>query len=90
LPRAVFTRYAPRFIFPISAAMLSGAWDKTRFAMDARILRPLLWFGLLEQRRSGKIPNSKFGDRLFYRKAQLFDRLLTFAVQVELSESVRH
>jgi hypothetical protein len=83
------TRYAPRFIFPISAAMLSGAWDQTRYAMEARILRPLLWFGLLEQ-RSENIPNSQFGDRHFYRKAQLFDRLLTFAVQVELSESVRH
>ena len=70
-------------------AMLSGAWDKSRFAMEARILRPLLWFGLLEQ-RSEKIPNSQFGDRHFYRKAQLFDRLLTFAVQVELSEGVRH
>ena len=32
------------------AAMLSGSWDKTRYAMEARILRPLLWFGLLEQR----------------------------------------
>ena len=61
----------------------------SRYAMEARILRPLLWFGLLEQ-RSEKIPNSQFGDRHFYRKAQLFDRLLTFAVQVELSESVRH
>jgi hypothetical protein len=70
-------------------AMLSGAWDKSRYAMEARILRPLLWFGLLEQ-RSEKIPNSEFGDRHFYRKAQLFDRLLTFAVQVELSEGVRH
>ena len=70
-------------------AMLSGAWDKSRYAMEARILRPLLWFGLLEQ-RSEKIPNSQFGDRHFYRKAQLFDRLLTFAVQVELSEGVRH
>ena len=70
-------------------AMLSGAWDKSRYAMEARILRPLLWFGLLEQ-RTEKIPNNEFGNRHFYRKAQLFDRLLTFAVQVELSEGVRH
>ncbi len=70
-------------------AMLSGIWDKTRYAMEARILRPLVWFGLLEQ-RSEKIPNSPFGERRFYRKAQLFDRLLTFAVQVELMEHARH
>jgi hypothetical protein len=70
-------------------AMLSGTWDPTLYAMEARILRPLLWFGLLEQ-RSETIPNSPFGERRFYRKAQLFDRLLTFAVQVELSEHVRH
>ena len=69
--------------------LLSGAWDKSRCAMEARILRPLLWFGLLEQ-RSEKMPNSQVGDRHFYRKAQLFDRLLTFAVQVELSEGIRH
>jgi hypothetical protein len=57
--------------------------------MEARILRPLLWFGLLEQ-RSEKIQNNEFGDRHFYRRVQLFDRLLTFAVQVELSEGIRH
>ena len=26
-------------------AMLSGTWDQTRYAMEARIPRPLLWFG---------------------------------------------
>ncbi len=70
-------------------AILSGTWDQTRYAMEARILRPLLWFGLLEH-RSERIPNSPFGEHHFYRKTQLFDRLLTFAVQVEASEDVRH
>jgi hypothetical protein len=68
-------------------AMLSGTW--TRFAMEARILRPLLWFGLLEH-RGEKIPDSPFGEHHFYRKTQLFNRLLTFAVKVEPSEEVRH
>ena len=31
-------------------AMFSGTWDRTSYAMEARILRPLLWFGLLEHR----------------------------------------
>ena len=70
-------------------AMLSGTWDQTRYAMEARILRPLLWFGLLEH-RTEKIPDSPIGEHHFYRKTQLFNRLLTFAVQVELSEEVRH
>ena len=70
-------------------AMLSGTWDQTRYAMEAKILRPLLWFGLLEH-RTEKIPDSPIGEHHFYRKTQLFNRLLTFAVQVELSEEVRH
>ena len=70
-------------------AMLSGTWDQTRYAMETKILRPLLWFGLLEQRRE-KSPNSPFAEHRFYRKVPLFDRLLTFAVQVEPSEGVRH
>ena len=70
-------------------AMLSGTWDQTRYAMEARILRPLLWFGLLEHRIE-KIPDSPIGEHHFYRKTQLFNRLLSFAVQVELSEEVRH
>jgi hypothetical protein len=69
--------------------MFSGTWDRTSYAMDARILRPLLWFGLLEH-RSEKIPSSRFGEYHFYRKARLFDRLLTFDVQVGLSDGMRH
>ena len=61
-------------------AMFSGTWDRSPYAMEARILRPLLWFGLLEY-RSEKIPNSRFGARHYYRKAALFDRLLTFDSQ---------
>jgi hypothetical protein len=30
-------------------ALLSGAWDKSRSAMEARILRPLRWFGFIER-----------------------------------------
>jgi hypothetical protein len=69
--------------------MFSGTWDRTSYAMGARILRPLLWFGLLEH-RSEKIPSSRFGEYHFYRKARLFDRLLTFNIQVESLDGVRH
>jgi hypothetical protein len=40
-------------------AMFSETWDRTPYAMEARILRPLLWFGLLEH-RSEKMPGDRF------------------------------
>src|SRR6266540_6418314 len=70
-------------------AMFSETWDRTPYAMEAKILRPLLWFGLLEH-RSEKIPSGRFGEHHFYRKAEFFDRLLAFDVQVDLSEEARH
>lgn len=69
--------------------MLSGTWDRTPYAMEAKILRPLLWFGLLEH-RSEKVPTGRFGEHHFYRKTELFDRLLAFDVEVDLSEGARH
>ena len=70
-------------------AMFSGMWDRTPYAMEARILRPLLWFGLLEH-RSEKMPGDRFGEHHFYRKAALFDRLLSFDVAVDSTEGARH
>ena len=70
-------------------AMFSGTWDRTTYAMEARILRPLLWFGLLEH-RSEKIAESRFDEHHFYRKAALFDQMLTFDVAVDLMEGSRH
>jgi hypothetical protein len=70
-------------------AMFSEMWNRTSYAMEAKILRPLLWFGLLEH-RSEKITSGRFGEHHFYRKAELFDRLLAFDVQVDLSEGARH
>ena len=70
-------------------AMFSETWDRTPHEMEAKILRPLLWFGLLEH-RSEKIPSGRFGEHHFYRKAEFFDRLLAFDVQVDLSEEARH
>jgi hypothetical protein len=70
-------------------AMLSGAWDRTPYAMEARILRPLLWFGLLEH-RSEKIPGDRFGELHFYRKASLFNRMLTFDVAIDTNSTARH
>jgi hypothetical protein len=70
-------------------AILSGTWDRSAYAMEARILRPLLWFGLLEY-RSEKIPDTRFTVRHYYRKVALFDRLLTFDVKMDFAEGPRH
>src|SRR5580704_1502123 len=70
-------------------ATLTGTWDRSAFAMEAKILRPLLWFGLLEY-RSEKIPNTRFGTRNYYRKTALFERLLKFDVKMDFSEGPRH
>ena len=67
-------------------AMFLGSWDRTPYAMEARVLRPLLWFGLLEH-RSEKIPDSRFVERHYCRKAALFDRLFGFDVQWNLRRS---
>jgi hypothetical protein len=70
-------------------AMLSGTWDRTPYAMEARILRPLLWFGPLEYRRE-EIPDSRFATRHYYRKAAIFDRLLSFDVTTDTPSAIQH
>ena len=70
-------------------ATLTGTWDRSAYAMEARILQPLLWFGLLEY-RSENIPDSRFAVRHYYRKSALFDRLLTFDVKMDFGQGARH
>jgi hypothetical protein len=70
-------------------ATLTGTWDRSALAMEARILRPLLWFGLLEY-RGEKLPDSRFATRHYYRKAALFDRLIAFDVKMDVAQGARH
>jgi hypothetical protein len=69
--------------------VLQATWDTGSHAMEARILRPLLWFGLLDH-RAEKAPGARFAERHFYRKAPLFDRFLTFNIHTEQPETARH
>jgi len=73
---------------PISE-VLRASWDTGSLTMEGRILRPLLWFGLLEH-RTEKAPGARFAERHFYRKAPLFDRFLTFDVHTEQPETAQH
>ena len=67
--------------------VVASDWDLGSFAMDSRILKPLLWFGLLECRTEKAV--SRATDRRFYRKTPLFDRFLKFNVQIE-QPATRH
>ena len=84
LPRETLTRLCASPVIDV----LEWKWDLGSSAMEARILRPLLWFGLLESRTEPRSA-TEVVDRRLYRKASLFDRLVKFDVQVEGSD-IRH
>ena len=69
--------------------VLNASWDTGSMMMEARILRPLLWFGLLEHRRE-EISGTLHGSRHFYRKSPLFDRFVSFDVRLERPATVGH
>src|SRR4051812_19944438 len=62
--------------------LLESDWDLGSYAMESRILKPLLWFGLLECRTERPV-TSRLIDRRLYRKTSLFDRFVKFNAQVE-------
>ena len=78
LPRETLTRLCA---VPV-IGVLESQWDFGSSAMEARILRPLRWFGLLEARTEEKSPTDVV-DRRLYRKSPLFDCFVKFDVQVE-------
>jgi hypothetical protein len=62
--------------------VVGTTWDKGTYAMDATVLRPLLWFGLIEH-RTDPIGEQHIEKAHFYRKSPLFGRFLTFDVKLE-------
>ena len=78
LPRETLTRLCTTPVIGV----LESQWDFGSSAMEARILRPLVWFGLLESRTEPRSA-TEFVERRFYRKAPLFDRFVKFNVQIE-------
>ena len=84
LPRETLTRLCTSPVIDV----LEWEWDLGSSVMEARILRPLLWFGLLESRTEPR-SSTDVVERRLYRKAPLFDRFLKFDVQVEGSD-IRH
>jgi len=84
LPRETLTRLCATPVIGV----LESQWDFGSSAMEARILRPLVWFGLLESRTGAKSATELVDPRL-YRKTPLFDRFVKFDVQIEGSD-IRH
>jgi len=78
LPRETLTRLCTSPVIDV----LEWEWDLGSSAMEARILRPLVWFGLLESRTEPRSP-TEVVDRRLYRKAPLLDRFVRFDVQFE-------
>src|SRR5438034_3459144 len=78
LPRETLTRLCASPVIGV----LESQWDFGSAAMEARILRPLVWFGILESRTGGRSATELVDPRL-YRKAPLFDRFVKFDVQIE-------
>jgi hypothetical protein len=57
--------------------------------MEAQILRPLWWSGLLDHREEA-VAGSCFEKKHFYRKSPLFDRFMSFEVRLESMDGMRH
>jgi hypothetical protein len=66
--------------------VLEAAPDLGAFAVEARILWPLMWFGLLESRWEGR---AGLGEPRLYRKTPLFDQFVKFNLHVE-GPATRH
>jgi hypothetical protein len=75
LPRETLTRLCTSPVIDV----LEWEWDLGSSAMEGRILRPLVWFGLLESRTEPRSA-AELVERRLYRKAPLFDRFVKFDV----------
>jgi hypothetical protein len=72
-----------------TADMFGRPYDSTSYAMEGQILRPLIWFGLMEQRDGEPEPGQLVAPR-FFRKTALFDRFLSFDIELTPPGASRH
>jgi len=70
-------------------SVIESQWDAGSYAMEGTVLRPLMFFGLLEY-RADDIPGERFVKRHLYRKTPLFDRFLAFDVGLASDGMARH
>jgi hypothetical protein len=58
---------------------LDRGFDELALILETRFLQPLHWFGLAEARASPREPDELIAP-VAYRKAPLFDRVVSFRV----------
>ena len=71
-------------------AVLEPGSDLGPLILEARILRPLYWFGLVECRGEDEATGAGTGMSHAWRKSSLFDRFLSFEVRLEDTGVVLH
>ncbi len=74
----------------LDAAPATATPEFLAYAFECRILRPLTWFGLLETRRVGEPGSFSWRYTREYRMASLFDRALTFNVEIAKPIESKH
>jgi hypothetical protein len=72
-----------------SDEIIARPHDIALFALEARVLRPLYFFGLLEHRVEAD-PKRPISQKHFYRKSPLFDRFLSFDVKLQIPGGLSH
>lgn len=69
--------------------LLASPFDHGSSVVAWQILRPLAWFGLLES-RDAEIQPGQFVASTLWRKTALFDRFLSFDIQLPSRHAPRH
>ena len=70
--------------------VLEPEWDAGALILEARILRPLYWFGLVEHRGEDEGTGGETSMSHAWRKSALFDRFLSFEVRLEGAGAAWH
>ena len=76
-------------VAPVNRVLEERRWDVGSTIFEHRVLRPLVWLGLLEMKIV--TPSDRPYSRSYlYRKSPAFDRILAFDVELESPVGVRH
>ena len=78
-----------RLCTPPTVDVLESPWDRGSIELEYGIIRPLIWFGVMEQDWLNPAKRRP-GDAKCYRKTALFDRFLSFDVKLERTGERRH
>ena len=70
--------------------VLEPKWDAASLIFEARFLRPLYWFGLVEYRGEDEGTDTGAGMPHAWRKSALFDRFLNFEIVLKDASEAWH